>query len=144
MGMISEFKDFAMKGNMVDMAVGIIIGAAFGTVISSLVADILMPAISGLTGLPDFTNAFKALKMPAVTEGVNLASLEEFRGAGGVALAYGKFINSIISFLLVAFALWVLIRNMNKLKKAEEEAAPAAPPAQEVLLTEIRDLLAKR
>ena len=144
MGLISEFKDFAMKGNMVDMAVGIIIGAAFGTVISSLVADILMPVLSGMTGLPDFTNAFKALVMPENTEGVNLASLEEFRAAGGVALAYGKFINSIISFLLVAFALWVIIRNMNKLKKAEAEAAPAAPPAQEVLLSEIRDLLAKR
>ena len=145
MGLISEFKEFAVKGNMVDMAVGIIIGAAFGTVIASLVADIIMPLVSGLVGLPDFSNSFVLLKEP-VGEAINMESLEDVRKNGGVALAWGLFINKLISFLMVTFAIWVVIRNINKMKKAEAAApaAPAAPPAEEVLLTEIRDLLAKR
>ena len=141
--MLKEFKDFAMKGNMVDMAIGIVIGAAFGTIISSLVADLLMPIIASLTGTPDFTNLFTILTPPAVTEGVNMTSLEEVRKAGGVALAYGNFINALISFILVALALFGVVKSMNKMKKAEEAAAPAAPPANEVLLAEIRDLLRK-
>lgn len=141
--MLKEFKDFAMKGNMLDMAVGIIIGAAFGTIIKSLVDDILMPLISTLTGAPDFTNLFVLLKAPADTTGVAMESLSAVREAGGVALAYGPFLNAVIAFLLVALALFFVVKGMNNMKK-KEEAAPAAPPAptkEETLLGEIRDLL---
>ncbi len=139
--MLKEFKEFAMKGNMLDMAVGIIIGAAFGTVISSLVADILTPLISSIFGTPDFSNMYVVIK-EAASEPAN-AGLAAFREAGGVALAYGNFVNQIISFLLVALALFFVVKGMNNLKK-KEEAAPAAPPApsaEEVLLTEIRDAI---
>ena len=143
--MLKEFKEFAMKGNMLDMAIGIVIGAAFGTVIKSLVSDILMPAISAATGSPDFSNLFVVLKDPADMTGVNMESIEAVREAGGVALGYGLFINAFIAFLLVAFALFMVVKAVNKAKKKEEEA-PAAPPApskEEVLLGEIRDLLKK-
>ncbi len=142
MGMIGEFKEFAAKGNMVDMAVGIVIGAAFGTVISSLVADLLMPLIASIFGTPDFTNVFTVLKAPADATGVNMDSLEAVREAGGVALAYGKFVTSLISFLLVALALFFVVKGMNKAKAPEPEPAPAGP-TQEDLLAEIRDLLKK-
>ena len=143
--MLKEFKEFAMKGNMLDMAIGIVIGAAFGTVIKSLVSDILMPAISAATGSPDSSNLFVVLKDPADMTGVNMESIEAVREAGGVALGYGLFINAFIAFLLVAFALFMVVKAVNKAKKEEEEA-PAAPPApskEEVLLGEIRDLLKK-
>ena len=144
MGMIKEFKDFAVKGNMVDMAVGIIIGAAFGTVVKSLVDGILMPLISSITGSPDFSNLYVPLKSPEGAEAAT--SLAEFMEAGGVALAYGQFINDLIAFLLVGIALFFIVKGMNKMKK-EEEPAPApepAGPSAEDLLTEIRDLLAKQ
>lgn len=145
--MIKEFKEFAVKGNMVDMAVGIVIGAAFGTVVRSLVDDILMPVISALFDAPDFSNLFVLLKAPESTEGVNMNSLEAVREAGGAALGYGSFINAIIAFLLVAIALFFVIKAMNSLnRKEEEEAAPEPEPAKptaEDLLTEIRDLLKK-
>lgn len=147
MGMIKEFKEFAVKGNMVDMAVGIIIGAAFGTVIKSLVSDIIMPIVASATGLPDFTNLFIVLKEPAEAAGVNMDSIEAVREAGGVALAYGLFINALIAFLLVAWVLFLVVKSMNKMKRKEEEAAEEPPPpgpTQEELLTEIRDLLAKQ
>lgn len=145
--MLKEFKEFAIKGNMVDMAVGIIIGAAFGTVISSLVNDILMPIVSSALHAPDFSNMFIVLKSPAAAEGVNMASIEEVRKAGGVALGYGLFINSIISFLIVAFSLFMVVKGINKMKR--EQAAEAAPPppagpSSEQLLAEIRDLLKQR
>jgi len=144
--MLKEFKEFAMKGNMLDMAVGIIIGAAFGTVIRSLVSDILMPIISGVIGMPDFTNLFILLKAPEVTEGVNMESIEAVREAGGVALGYGLFINSLIAFLIVAWVLFIIIKGMNRLEreKAEEvvdKPEPPKGPTQEQLLVEIRDLL---
>ncbi len=146
MGMIKEFKEFAVKGNMMDMAVGIIIGAAFGTVIKSLVSDIVMPVVSSLFGIPDFSNLFIILKAPLETAEVNMESIEAVRAAGGVALGYGLFINALIAFLLVAWVLFLVIRSMNKLKRKEEEVveepAPAGP-TQEELLSEIRDLLAK-
>ena len=129
MGMISEFKEFAVKGNMMDMAVGIIMGAAFGTVIKSLVDDIMMPVIGNAMGGVDFAD--KKIVLTEAAEGVN-----------EVAIGYGLFINALIAFLIVAFVLFLLIKGMNKAKKAEEEA-PAAPPANEVLLAEIRDLLKK-
>jgi len=139
--MLKEFKEFAMKGNMLDMAVGIIIGAAFGTVISSLVADILTPLISGIFGVPDFKDMYAVLKEAATVPAD--ASLSAFREAGGVAIAYGNFINQVIAFILVALALFFVVKGMNNMKK-KEEAAPAAPPepsAEEKLLAEIRDAL---
>jgi large conductance mechanosensitive channel len=142
--MLKEFKEFAMKGNMVDLAVGFILGAAFGTVITSLVNDLLMPVVSSLFGTPDFSNLFTVLVDPANAAEINMQSLEAVREAGGVALAYGSFINALIAFLLVAFALFLVIKGINKAKKKqeEEEAAPAGP-SQEDLLAEIRDLLKK-
>lgn len=151
MGMLNDFKEFAVKGNMVDMAVGIVLGAAFGTVVSSLVDDIIMPVVSGIFEIPDFSNLFIILKNPTnLPEGVSsaaeLTSLEAFRAAGGVPLAYGSFVNSLLAFILVAFALWIIVRSINKLnRKKEEEAveeAPAGPTELEVLL-EIRDALKK-
>jgi large conductance mechanosensitive channel len=128
---------------MLDMAVGIIIGAAFGTVIKSLVDDLLIPVVSSIFGAPDFANLYVPLRETADTvAGMGLA---EFREAGGVAFAYGNFINAFIAFLLVALALWFVIRNMNKLKRKEEEApAPPPGPSAEDLLTEIRDVLKSR
>ena len=139
--MLKEFKEFAMKGSMLDMAIGFILGAAFGTVVKSLVDDILMPIVSSVFGTPDFTNLFTVLKEPADTAGVNMNSIEAVREAGGIALGYGLFINALIAFLILAFILFIIVRNINKLKKAEEEAP--AGPSQEDLLTEIRDLLSK-
>ena len=147
--MLKEFKEFAIKGNMVDMAVGIILGAAFGTVVKSVVDDLLMPIVSSVTGAPDFSNLFVILKSPMDVAGVNMESIAAVREAGGVALGYGLFINAAIAFLIVAFVLFMVVKAMNKLKR-KEEAAPAAPPpppepsAEEKLLTEIRDLLRAR
>lgn len=142
MGMISEFKEFAAKGNMIDMAVGIVIGAAFGTVIKSLVDDILMPVIASIVGSPDFSNLFVILQAPTGSD-VNMESIEAVREAGGVALGYGLFFNAFLAFLIVAAALFFVVKGVNATKKKEAEA-PAAPPApsnEEVLLTQIRDLL---
>jgi large conductance mechanosensitive channel len=143
--MLKEFKEFAMRGNVLDMAVGIIIGAAFGTIIKSLVNDILMPPIGLLLGGVDFSNLFIVLK-----EGANAAApyaaLVDAQTAGAVTINYGVFINSIISFLIVAFAIFMVIRAMNRLKK-KEEAKPAEPPkpSEEVLLLrDIRDALKPR
>jgi len=145
MGMISEFKDFAAKGNMLDMAVGIVIGAAFGTVIKSLVGDILMPVIASIVGSPDFSNLFVILQPPTGTD-INMESIEAVREAGGVALGYGLFFNAFVAFLIVAMALFFVVKGVNATKKAEAEAPapPPAPSAEETLLTEIRDLLKTR
>ena len=140
--MIKDFKEFAIKGNMVDMAVGIVMGAAFGTVVKSVVEDILMPIVSSVFNIPDLTNLFKILKEPAVTEGVNMNSLEAIREAGGSALAYGNFINNLLAFILVALALWLVVKAINKMQKAKEEEE-TAPTNEEMLLTEIRDALKK-
>ena len=120
--MLKEFKEFAMRGNVVDMAVGIIIGAAFGTIVKSLVADIIMPPIGLLLGNVDFTNLFIILKQGA-TPGP-FAALADAQKAGAVTLNYGVFINTIISFVIVAFALFVVIKNMNKLQRQKEEPSP--------------------
>ncbi|MFM8450081.1 MAG: large conductance mechanosensitive channel protein MscL [Haliscomenobacter sp.] len=136
-----EFKAFALKGNMLDMAVGIIIGAAFGTIVSSLVQDILMPVLSMVSATPDYSNLFILLKTPEKA-GVSLSSVDEIRNAGGVVLAYGKFINAVISFLIVSMALFFVVKAVNRLK-ANEEAAPAGPSSEQ-LLAEIRDLLKDR
>jgi large conductance mechanosensitive channel len=133
MGMLKEFQDFAVKGNVVDMAVGIIIGGAFGTIVKSLVSDIIMPPIGVLMGGLDFSSL--ALTLKAATA-----------DAEAVTLNYGLFINNVISFVIVAWAVFMLVKAMNTLKK-KEEAAPAEPPApprSEVLLEEIRDALKAR
>ncbi|MGD8519818.1 MAG: large conductance mechanosensitive channel protein MscL [Desulfobacterales bacterium] len=124
MKMLKEFKEFAMRGNVVDMAVGIIIGAAFGTIVKSLVADIIMPPIGLLLGDVDFSNLFAVLKEGA-TAGP-YAALVDAQKAGAVTINYGLFINTIISFIIVAFAIFLLIRALNKLKREEE--APAEEP----------------
>ncbi len=139
--MLKEFKDFAVKGNMLDMAVGIIVGAAFGTVVQSLVKDVIMPPIGILLGGVDFTNLFVTIQ-----EGVSpapYATLAAAQEAGAVTINYGIFVNAIVSFLIVAFAVFMVVRSFNKLKRAEEAApkAPPAPSSEEVLLGEIRDLL---
>ena len=139
--MLKEFKEFAVKGNMVDMAVGIIIGAAFGTIVSTLVADVITPFFSLAMDGIDFTNMHYVLKEGKTAGPYN--SIAAATEAGAIFVAYGKFINAIISFLLVALTLFVVVKNINRLKKQEEEK-PAAPPKQEVLLEEIRDLLAKQ
>lgn len=127
MGMMREFKEFAIKGNVVDMAVGIIIGAAFGTIVKSLVADVLMPPIGLLLGNVDFSNLFVVLKQGAEVAGP-YATLADATGAGAVTLNYGMFINTVISFVIVAFSVFVVIKNMNRLKKKEEviEASPTS------------------
>jgi len=126
--MLKEFKEFAMRGNVVDMAVGIIIGAAFGTIVKSLVADIIMPPIGLLLGDVDFSNLFAVLKEGA-TSGP-YAALVDAQKAGAVTINYGVFINTIISFIIVAFAIFILIRALNKLKR-EEEAPPEEPTTKD-------------
>ncbi len=143
--MFKEFKEFAVKGNMLDMAVGIIIGAAFATIVNSLVNDVIMPPIGLLLGGVDFADFYFVLRDGAAAAGP-YANLEAAKEAGAVTLNYGVFINAVISFLIVAFSVFLVVRSFNKLKRKEEEA-PAAPPkpsAEETLLTEIRDLLKAR
>ena len=130
MGMIKEFKEFAVKGNVVDMAVGIIIGAAFGTIVKSLVADVIMPPIGLLLGNVDFSNLFIVLKEGAAAA-APYATLADADTAGAVTLKYGQFLNTIISFVIVAFSVFIMIKNMNKLKKQEVEAPPAEPTTKD-------------
>ena len=133
MSFLSEFKQFAVKGNVVDMAVGIIVGAAFGKIVASFVGDILMPPLGLALGGVNFTDLALVLK-------------EANGDAPAVAIAWGKFVQTVIDFVIVAMAVFVGVKAMNSLKKKEQAAPPAAPPApskQEVLLTEIRDLLKK-
>lgn len=139
--MLKEFKEFAMRGNVLDMAVGIIIGAAFGTIVTSLVNDLLMPPIGMLLGGTDFSDLFFVLKEGA-TAGP-YASVAAAKAAGAVTLNIGVFLNAVISFLLVAGAVFLLVRGVNRMRR-EEPPPPAAPTTQEILLGEIRDLLRKR
>jgi large conductance mechanosensitive channel len=127
--MFKEFKEFAMRGNVVDMAVGIIIGGAFGTIVKSLVSDVLMPPIGLLLGGVDFANFFAVLKDGAETPGPYLA-LADAQAAGAVTINYGVFFNAMISFLIVAFAVFLLIRGINNLKR-EEEKPPAEPTTKD-------------
>lgn len=139
MGMLKEFRDFAMRGNVVDLAVGVIIGGAFGKITASLVNDIMMPVLGLVLGKVNFANLFVALNSESYP------SVQAARDAGAPIITYGLFINVVVDFIIVAFALFLVIKAMNRLKKKEEAApaAPAAPPADIVLLTEIRDLLKK-
>ena len=139
--MLEEFKKFALRGNVVDMAVGIIIGAAFGKIVESLVKDVIMPPIGVLLGRVDFSNLFFVLK-EGTSAGPYL-SLEAAQKAGAVTFNYGIFVNTLISFVIVAFAVFLLIRAINKMKAAEPPAAPPATPEDIVLLREIRDALKK-
>ncbi len=139
--MLKEFKDFAIKGNMIDMAVGIIIGAAFGKIIESLVKDVIMPPIGLLMGGVDFSNMFAVLKQGA-TAGP-YATVEIAQKAGAVTWNYGVFINTVIAFLIVAIAIFMLVKAVNKAKKSEPPAPPAPPAEDVVLLREIRDSLKK-
>ena len=143
--MLKEFKEFAMRGNVLDMAVGIVIGAAFGTIVNSLVTDVIMPPVGLALGGVDFTNMFVTLRDGAKAAGP-YASLAAAKDAGAVTLNYGLFVNSIVSFLIVAFAIFMVVKGANSLKQqqAEAAAAPPAPTKDQLLLTEIRDLLKSR
>jgi large conductance mechanosensitive channel len=140
--MLNEFKKFAMRGNVVDMAVGIIIGVAFGAIVSGFVDQIMMPLIGMITGGTDFSNMFVLLREGA-TPGP-YPSLAAAKEAGAVVIGYGAFINAVVNFVIVAFALFLLVKAMNTMKGAEAPAPPPGPTKEEVLLTEIRDLLARR
>lgn len=141
--MLKEFKEFALKGNMLDMAVGIVIGAAFGAIVSSMVDDIIMPPIGMLLGNTDFSELFVILKQGS-PEGP-YATVAAAKDAGAVTWNIGLFINAIIKFVIIAFALFVVVKGVNNLRRKEEEAAkaPAKPPRDIELLEEIRDLLKK-
>ncbi len=142
MGMLQEFKTFAMRGNVVDMAVGVIIGGAFGAIVSSIVSDVLMPVVGVATGGVNFKDAYVAL------DGKTYATLAAAKEAGAATLNYGSVIDATIMFVIVAIALFMVIKAMNSAKKEEAAApapaAPPEPPAQEKLLAEIRDLLKKQ
>ena len=132
-----EFREFAMRGNVIDLAVGIILGAAFTTIVNSLVNDLIMPPLGLLIGGIDFSSFFVILK------GGSYPTLEAAKAAGAVTVNYGLFINAVIRFVIVAFAIFILVKQINRLK-AEEPAPSPEPPRQEVLLAEIRDLLKAR
>ena len=139
-GFLQEFKEFAMRGNVVDLAVGLVIGAAFGAIVNSLVNDIIMPPIGLVMGNVDFSDLFINLS------GEQHASLAAAREAGAPVIAYGAFINVVINFIIVAFAIFIVIKGMNRLRRKQEQAPEEtpAPPRQETLLEEIRDLLKAR
>ncbi len=134
--MLNEFKNFIARGNVFDMAVGIIIGAAFTTIVNSMVGDLIMPIIGVITSGVDFSNLFIAL------DGNEYANIKAAQDAGAAVVSYGVFINAVINFLIVSFVIFMLVKQVNRLKKAEA-AAPSEPPADVKLLSEIRDLLKK-
>ncbi len=138
--MLKEFKEFAMKGNVLDLAIGVIIGGAFGTIVSSMVNDVIMPIVGAIFGGLDFTNYFVGL-----SSAVDASTLEAAREQGAV-LAYGSFLTAVVNFAIIAFVLFLVVKGVNNMKRKEEEAPAelAAPPKQEALLEEIRDLLAKQ
>ena len=137
--MFKEFRDFAIKGNMIDLAIGVIIGAAFGAIVSSIVDDIFMPLIGLIIGGIDFSNLFIVLSNP---EGIAVPSLAVAEAAGVATLNIGLFINAVVKFTIIAFVLFLVVKGINKMKRqAAEDPAPAAPSREEVLLTEIRDAL---
>lgn len=135
----AEFKSFAVRGNVVDLAVGIIIGAAFSSIVDSLVKDVLMPPIGLVLGGIDFSNLYITLKGAG-----DYPSLDAAQKAGAVTINYGQFINAVIKFVIVAFAVFILVKQLNRFKRAEAAAPPPPPPRSEVLLTEIRDILKSR
>lgn len=138
--MFKEFRDFIARGNVVDMAVGIIMGAAFTAIVNSMVGDLIMPVIGVLTSGVDFADKFVAL------DGQAYVSLKAAKDAGAPVMTYGVFINAVINFIIISFVVFMLVKGVNKIRRQAEQAAaaPAAPSADVVLLTEIRDLLAKK
>ncbi|HGY09657.1 MAG TPA: large-conductance mechanosensitive channel protein MscL [Oceanithermus profundus] len=142
--MIKEFKEFIMRGNVLDMAIGIVIGAAFGALVKSFVANILMPPIGLLMGGRDFSNLFVVLK--SGTQPGPYATIEAAKEAGAVVWPWGVFVNEVVTFLIIAFAIFLVVRTINQMKRKEEEAPPPPPEpsAEEKLLSEIRDLLAQK
>jgi large conductance mechanosensitive channel len=138
MGMMSEFKEFAVKGSVVDLAVGVIIGAAFGKIVESLVADLIMPIVSRFTGGIDFTQHFIALT--AIPPNIPM-TLEALKKAGVPVIAYGNFLNIVMNFVILAFIVFLMVRQINKMRRT---APPAAPPEDVLLLREIRDSLVRK
>jgi large conductance mechanosensitive channel len=136
--MLKEFRDFAMKGNVVDLAIGVIIGAAFGAIVTSMVSDIIMPIIGAVTGGLDFSNYFTPLA--AKVTATNLVDAKK----QGAVLAWGNFLTLILNFAIISFVLFLVIRAMNAVKRKEAEAPPPAPTKDQLLLTEIRDLLKQK
>lgn len=140
--MLQEFKDFIIRGNVLDLAVGIMIGAAFTTIVNSLVADVIMPPVGLLMNGIDFSNLFVVIKA-AADGATDFATLQAAKDAGAITLNIGTFINAVINFLIVSAAIFVIVKNVNRFKQAEA-AVPHTPPAAELYLKEIRDLLAKK
>ncbi|AQV95816.1 large-conductance mechanosensitive channel protein [Cupriavidus necator] len=141
MGMISEFRTFAMRGNVVDLAVGVIIGAAFGKIVDSVVNDLIMPVIGRIVGKLDFSNMFILLADPPPGTPTTLDALKK---AGVPVFAYGNFLTIVVNFLILAFIIFLMVRAFNRMRAAEPAAPPAAPPEEVVLLREIRDSLKTR
>ena len=140
MGMMKEFKEFAVKGNVIDLAVGVIIGAAFAKIVDSIVSDLFMPIVAAIFGNTDFSNLFVVLgKVPAGTA----MTLDALKKASVPVLAYGNFITVAINFVILAFIIFLMVKQINRMKKDTPAAAPAAPPEDVVLLREIRDSLKK-
>ena len=139
MGMMAEFKAFAMKGNVLDMAVGVIIGGAFGKIVSSLVSDILMPPIGLLMGRVDFSSLFIPLSSDAAGK-----SLSAAKAVGAPTINYGVFLQTVLDFIILAFVIFLVIKQVNRLRTPSPSSPPPTPPKQELLLAEIRDLLKKQ
>lgn len=140
MGVMQEFKEFAVKGNVIDLAVGVIIGAAFGKIVDSMVADLIMPVVGAIFGTLDFSSKFIVLgNIPAGT----LMNLDALKKAGVPVLAYGNFITIAVNFIILAFIIFVMVKQVNRLKRETPAAAPAPPPEDVLLLREIRDNLKK-
>ena len=138
MGFLSEFKEFAAKGNVMDLAVGVIIGGAFGKIVTSVVEDLIMPVVSLATGKVNLSEKFVAL------DGNSYETIKAAKDKGAAAIAYGNFVNNVVHFLIVAFCVFLIVKAINSMKRKEEKveaAVPTEPPAQEKLLAEIRDLL---
>jgi large conductance mechanosensitive channel len=141
MSVLKEFKEFAMRGNVVDLAVGVVIGGAFGKIVTSIVKDIIMPPIGKITGGVDFKDLFINLDPGKLTKGGKaVASLADATDAGAAVIAYGSFLSNVLDFIIVAFCIFLLVKGVNVLKRTEPPA-PAPPTKEEILLTEIRDLL---
>lgn len=142
MGFIQEFKEFAVKGNVMDLAVGVIIGGAFGKIIDSVVNDLVMPVVAAVIGQPDFSNLYLIIRKAEGVDNTVYKSLAEAREAGHTVFAYGNFITVLIQFLLLALVIFMMVKGINKLKKTEEPApAPDEPSSTDKLLMEIRDSL---
>ncbi|MCY1226661.1 Large-conductance mechanosensitive channel [compost metagenome] len=141
MGMISEFRTFAMRGNVIDLAVGVIIGAAFGKIVDSVVNDLIMPVVGRIVGKLDFSNMFVTLADPPPGTPMTLDALKK---AGVPVFAYGNFLTIVVNFLILAFIIFMMVRAFNRMREKEPPPPPAAPPEEVVLLREIRDALKTR